>query len=103
MTAPTTIKSIRYQVLDSSGTMLDVFSKKENAVAKAVAFALEFKNDTFYVIKKSLQKEIRILEISINAQFKFADAFDVLSGIESAASGQKKKIHGSYKKDNWRP
>lgn len=103
MIHPTTTKSIRYQVIDSSGTMLDVFSKKTNAVARAVILALEFKNDTFYVLKKSLQKEVIIFEIAINAKFKFVDAEDVYAGIESAAGGQKKKIHGAYKKENWRP
>lgn len=103
MTLPTTIKSIRYHVVDSSGTVLDVFSQKTNAVAKAITFALEFKNDTFYVIKKSSQKETTVLEIAINAKFKFADAEGIYAGMESAAGGQKKKIHGVYKKENWRP
>lgn len=103
MIRPITTKTITYQVIDSSGTVLDVFSKKTNAVAKVVTLALEFKNDTFYVLKKSLQKEVIVLEISINAKFKFADAHSVYEGMESAAGGQKKKIHGAYKKDNWRP
>lgn len=85
MIHPTTIKSIRYQVVDSSRIVLDVFSKKTNAVARAIALAMEFKNDTFYVLKKSLQKEVIVLEITINAKFKFADAEDVYAGMESAA------------------
>ncbi len=103
MTVPTTIKSIRYHVIDASGTVLDVFAKKVNAVNKAVSFALEFKNDTFYVLKKSLHKESIVLEISIDAKFKFADATDVFGGMESACADKKKKIRGAYKKDNWRP
>lgn len=103
MTHPTTIKSVRYQVIDSSGTVQDVFNQKANAVAKAVTLALEFKNDTFYVLKKHMHKEVIVLEIAINAKFKFADAESVFAGIESAAGGQKKKIRGAYKKENWRP
>lgn len=83
--------------------MLDVFSKKANAVARAMTLALEFKNDTFYVLKKSLKKEVIVLELTINAKFKFADAHSIYEGMESAAGGQKKKIGGAYKKENWRP
>lgn len=103
MTAPITTKSVRYHVVDSTGTVLDVFNQKTNAVAKAFAFATEFRGDTFYVVQKSLEKEVTILELMIQMNFKFADGFGVFEGIEKASAAQKKKIRGAYKKDNWRP
>lgn len=103
MTAHTTTKSIRYHVVDPSGTVLDVFLQKNNAVAKAVALALQYQSDTFYVVKKSLKKELTILEISLSAKFAFSDALAVFEGIELAGVSQKRKIAGVYKKENWHP
>lgn len=83
--------------------MLEIFNQKKNAIANAFAFATEFRGDTFYVVKKSLQKEIIILEVMIQMKFKFADGAAVFEGIGQASAAQKKKISGAYKKDNWRP
>jgi len=103
MIAPTTTKTIRYQVVDSSGTVLDVFNKKTNAISTAFEFATKFRGDTFFVVKKSLKKEVTILEVMVQMKFKFSDAVDVLEGIGNAVSAEKKKISGAYKKENWRP
>jgi hypothetical protein len=96
----TTIKSIRYQVTDSSGTVLDVFNQKTSAISSAFSFASEFRGDKFAVIKKSCNKEIKVFEITMQMNFKFLDAKSVFEGIEKASANKKNKITGLYKKEN---
>lgn len=103
MTTPITAKSIRYQVIDSTGSVLDVFKQMENAVAKVFALASQFRGDKFLVIKKSLHKEEIVLELMMQMNFKFKDVSTVFGGIAKSAEEVKKINSSVWKKEGWRP